>query len=82
MLKDQTETPSQRKTSVSKKQIRVFRAVQGLFHGQDVMMNYVHHDMRFERTDRKMELDIFVPNLSLAFEYHGKRKFKRSHKEE
>lgn len=34
-------------------------------------MDYIHKDLRYSHSRRKVEFDIFIPNLSLAFEYQG-----------
>jgi len=38
--------------------------------------DYKHPFIRFPGTNFHMEFDVFVPSLSLAFEYHGEHHFK------
>ena len=40
-----------------------------------VKYNYLHPDMRFSGSDSKMELDVFLPEPGLAFEYQGEQHF-------
>ena len=48
----------------------LLKAVKGLFEHLDVQFNYRHPDLKFVKHS-SMELDIFVPSLSLALEYQG-----------
>lgn len=38
---------------------------------QGVQLNYLHPDLRFSRSGRKMELDFWFPEKQLAIEYQG-----------
>lgn len=40
-----------------------------------MLENYKHEKLRFS-SGRQVELDIFIPQLSLAFEYQGKQHYK------
>jgi hypothetical protein len=44
----------------------------------EILINYKHPEMMFETTKQPMELDIFVPSISLAFEYQGTNQHYRS----
>lgn len=35
-------------------------------------VNYRSDDMRFEKSQKKMELDVYIPSMQLALEFHGK----------
>jgi hypothetical protein len=63
------ETP--RGDGNSKDQVFLFKMIQLLFPGLLVEVNYRHPDLLFQ-SNRKMELDVFIPSLQLAFEFHGK----------
>lgn len=53
-----------------KSQQFLYQALSDLFPKAEVFMNYPHPDIRFENGNR-VELDIFVPAFSIAFEYQG-----------
>ena len=55
---------------VSKAQTFLQKSIEELFPQVEVKMNYHHPDVRYSDTNRSVELDIFIPSLSLAFEYH------------
>jgi hypothetical protein len=44
--------------------------IKNMFPNVDVVAEYSHPDFKLFRT-QQMEFDIFVPSLSLAFEYNG-----------
>ncbi len=56
-----------------KRQKRLYRIVKRIFSSYDVKWDFKHPQMRFVRTDYRMELDIFIPALNLAFEYQGEQ---------
>lgn len=45
---------------------------------QDVHVNYLHPDLLYS-TGKHVELDIFIPSLKLAIEYHGEQHFFAHH---
>lgn len=51
----------------------VYRIVKNKYN--DAKFNYKHSDLRFESSNVKMELDVFIPSLNLAIEYQGKQHF-------
>lgn len=52
------------------------RRVQKIFpFRKDIMTNYKHPQLFFQDTQLTMELDIFIPLISLAFEYQGEYHF-------
>lgn len=55
---------------------KVIENEQGIV-GKNVAMKLNHKaaDMYYEKTQEHMELDIFIPQLSLAFEYQGEHHF-------
>lgn len=58
-----------------KMQKSLFRSVRKLFPGQDIEWNYKHDRIRYPGSNKRMELDIFLPGLALAFEYQGEQHF-------
>jgi hypothetical protein len=56
-------------------QKRLHACVCALYEGKLVKFNYLHPEMRFAESNTKMELDIFLPELDLAFEYQGEGHF-------
>ena len=53
----------------------VFEFVKELYPTENVMFDYKHHGMRYEKSNYPMELDIWVPNLNLAIEYQGEQHY-------
>ena len=43
------------------------------------MENFTHPDLLFAESNREMRLDVFVPTLSLAFEFNGPQHYKDIH---
>lgn len=41
----------------------------------EVLEDYEHPAIRFANTQSPMQLDVFIPSLRVAFEYHGKHHF-------
>jgi len=65
-----------RSVVLRKSQSMLHEKVQELFPAtQDIFLNYIHPDLSFSSTDRNMELDIYIPSLSLAIEYQGMQHF-------
>jgi len=46
--------------------------------GKDMYLNYIHSELRFFGTGRAVELDVFIPSLKIAFEYHGSQHYYNS----
>jgi len=46
-----------------------------LFPNTLLLSDYHHPDLLYTSTQRRMELDIYLPSLSLAFEYQGQQHF-------
>jgi len=70
---------SSRSTS-SKAQWFLFRLLRKLFPEQIFYSNFVHPNLEMMRKIRKsqysrMEIDIYLPQISLAFEYHGQQHY-------
>lgn len=57
----------------SRQQKLLFALVRELYpeHKDTIEYDYWHSDLRFKKSGKKMQLDVFVPALNLAFEYQG-----------
>jgi hypothetical protein len=58
-----------------KNQRKLFKFVCELFAGNEVMFDYRHPELRFSESNLPMELDIWLPDKMLAFEYQGEQHF-------
>jgi hypothetical protein len=58
-------------THPSKQQLLLYRIVKKLFPGFEVHLEYNMKDLVYKRTMKRMVLDVYIPDLSLAFEYQG-----------
>eukprot|EP01114_Cavostelium_apophysatum_P023123 TRINITY_DN8611_c0_g1_i1.p1 TRINITY_DN8611_c0_g1~~TRINITY_DN8611_c0_g1_i1.p1 ORF type:complete len:602 (+),score=131.87 TRINITY_DN8611_c0_g1_i1:58-1863(+) len=47
------------------------------FPSTEIHSNFLHPKFKYEKSDHPIELDIFIPSLKLAFEYHGAQHFER-----
>ena len=47
------------------------KVVKELFPGHEVIEDYKHPKLLYSNTQRAMQLDVYVPSLKLALEYHG-----------
>eukprot|EP01114_Cavostelium_apophysatum_P003467 TRINITY_DN1335_c0_g4_i6.p1 TRINITY_DN1335_c0_g4~~TRINITY_DN1335_c0_g4_i6.p1 ORF type:complete len:879 (-),score=171.48 TRINITY_DN1335_c0_g4_i6:765-3401(-) len=56
----------------SKSHFLLFKMLQDLLPTcSNIHMNYNHENLQFNHSQQVMELDIYIPSLKLAFEYHG-----------
>jgi hypothetical protein len=58
-----------------KDQKDLYRMVRSVFQGHDVHWKYWHPELVFEASGSKMQLDIFVPDDGIAFEYQGRQHY-------
>lgn len=50
----------------------LFETIQELYpQNLDIHLNYPHPILKFEKSGRKMEFDVYIPSKKLAFEYQG-----------
>jgi len=60
----------------SKAQTFLFNMIKQLFPGQsDALFNYRHPNFIFHSSTHRMELDIYLPSIALAIEYHGEHHY-------
>ena len=60
---------------LKKNQTLVYDFVKEIFSNEEVVYDYRHPDLRFKKSNAKMELDIWLPNLSLGIEYQGEQHY-------
>jgi len=61
---------------IAKEQFCLFKWMQWLFPDQQVLFNFRHPHFVLRKTfPHGFEMDIFVPGISLAIEYHGQQHF-------
>lgn len=56
-------------------QDRLVTVVRQIYPDSEIIVNYKHPDLRFLRSGRKMEFDVWIPDLNLAFEYQGEQHY-------
>lgn len=64
------------KCKPSKKQKLLLWIIQNIFPNEVIEFDYKDNNLRFPDTGFKLELDIFMPNKNVAFEYQGEQHFK------
>ncbi len=62
----------------SKSQYFLFRTLQDLFPRDEVLLDYLHTDLVNPSTYKAMEVDVFIPSLSLGFEYQGRQHYEET----
>jgi hypothetical protein len=55
--------------NLSKSQYYLFKMLQRIFPNRDMRLNYKHPELYYNNTNIPMELDIYIFDLSLGFEY-------------
>ncbi len=58
-----------------KAQKRMYEVVKELFQNETVKWNYWHRGIRYRKTNRPMQIDVYIPALKLALEYQGEQHF-------
>jgi hypothetical protein len=58
-----------------KNQTRLFEIVRSIFVHEEVLFDFRHPELIFSDSGARMELDIWLPRLKLAFEYQGEQHF-------
>ena len=66
---------------VGKNQSQLFLIVLDIFPNHEILQNFRSHEkLVFSQTGMNMELDIWLPELNLAFEYQGEQHFHEFHR--
>ena len=53
----------------------LFISIQNYYSKYYLIEDYDHPNLKFESNNLNMELDIFIPNLNIGFEYQGEQHF-------
>jgi len=61
--------------AVSKPQQRIFEIVTNLFPDKNIHVNFIHPNFRHFDSKINIQFDIFIPQLSLGFEYQGEQHY-------
>jgi hypothetical protein len=61
-----------------KSQNFLLKVTQELFPGKQILSNYKHPLLKYSSSNTSIELDIFLPEISLALEYHGTQHFQHN----
>jgi len=67
---------SSNSSHLSKSQLILFQTVRSLFPDVEILTDFTHPDLIFSHTKKSMEIDVFVPALSIGFEYQGEQHYK------
>ena len=62
---------------LKKNQTKVYNFLKEIFPNQEIYYDFKHPDLRFSSSNAKMELDIWIPDLSLAVEYQGEQHYEK-----
>ena len=58
-----------------KNQTQLFNIIQSLFPDHDIRFDFKHPELRFKKSNFRMELDIWMPEIGIAIEYQGEQHF-------
>mgnify|MGYP001222431193 FL=1 len=72
---DEYEWVDDRFKKIGKNQKLLLNFVTNIFPDYDVYSNFKHPELIFSKSKMKMELDIWIPGKSLAFEYQGEQHY-------
>jgi len=53
----------------------LYKMARKLFSNLLVEMNYKHPELRFSKSNSRMEFDVFIPSLNVALEYQGQQHY-------
>lgn len=73
--KSQAELSANVTGKAGKGQIRLFDVTRSMFPSSNILLNYIHPKLTFKNTLIKMEFDVYVEDLKLAFEYEGEQHY-------
>ena len=60
---------------LKKNQSLLFEYVKSIFSQSEIHYDFKHHDLRYSKSNYPMELDIWLPDEKIAFEYQGEQHY-------
>ncbi len=60
---------------LKKSQTELYNLIGLIYPNREILFDYKHPELRFKLSNKKMELDIWIPHINLAIEYQGRQHY-------